>query len=227
LLGAVGKTILVYAAAAGMLAGGLIIERRERYATWAKIVMACGWASLYATTFLIHILPGEAQLIKSPLIDMSLLAVIASGMIGHSFKYRSQQLTMTAYFIGFAGIAFTAHWAQQQFFSLVAGLVLGVSGVVVFGVMQWHRLMLLCLIGAYAVHGLWLHHMFGLFTTPVGHSAEFRPGLIITFLEWAAFTAALFVNRPEDEESELITLATATLNFALCVVLIKLQSSGQ
>ena len=180
-LGVLGKACIVYMASIGMLATGVVFEKLERYSTWAKIMIAGGWAAVYITTFMIHYIP-EARLIHSPSVDMFLLAAIAAGMIAHSFRYRSQSLTILTYFIAFATIILSIQLADGAFFSLVATTVLALSMLVLLYVMQWHRLALFCLVACYATHVVWATRLIPTFRLPTGHGTEFWAGLTIILL---------------------------------------------
>ncbi|MFH1117108.1 MAG: hypothetical protein V1792_24585, partial [Pseudomonadota bacterium] len=216
-LGVFGKVFLVYAASLGMAAAGMVFERLEKYAAWAKIMIAGGWAALYITTFMIHYLP-EARLIQTPSTDMFLLAAIAAGMIVHSFKYKSQSLTILTYFIAFVTIALSIHLADQTFFSLVATAVLAVSMLVMLFTMHWYRLALFCLIACYGTHLLWVTPLISTFRAPMGHGMEFRAGLFMILLYWLTFTVAACLSRPRGKEDEAVSLTLTGLNFVLFVL---------
>lgn len=219
-LGILGKVSLVYVACLGMLGAGMVFEKIEKYSTWAKVMIAGGWAAVYITTFMIHYLP-EARLIQAPSTDMFLLMAVAAGMIIHSFKYRSQSLTILTYSIAFVTIALSIHLASQTFFSLIATAVLAVSMLTMLYTLHWYRLALFCLIACYGTHLLWATPLVSGFRAPMGHGTEFWGGLFMIFLYWITFTVGACLARPRDKEEEAISLTMTALNFLLFVLVFR------
>lgn len=101
--GPAGKTGIGAATALAMLGAGAFIEQRERYRTLGRGLIAGGWASLYFTAFAAHAVPA-ARVIDSALVGGILLLVVAAGMIAHSLRYRSQNLTLLCFFAAFLAL---------------------------------------------------------------------------------------------------------------------------
>jgi uncharacterized membrane protein len=105
-IGPAGRVALSLAASFAMLVAGVLFERRERYHTFARGLIGGGWAALYTTVYAMHAV-AAAKVIDSPLVDAILLIGVATGMILHSLRYRSQTVTGLAYFIAFVTLAIT------------------------------------------------------------------------------------------------------------------------
>ena len=87
-----------------MLAGGVVLERREKYRAAARGLIGGGWAALYSTTYAAHAVEA-ARVVTSPTVATVLLAAVAVGMILHSLRYRSQTVTGLSYFVAFVTLA--------------------------------------------------------------------------------------------------------------------------
>jgi hypothetical protein len=105
-IGPGGRALMALLASATILAAGAIVERRDRYRTFARGLIGAGWAGLYATAYAIYALPA-ARIIDDPFVGSLGLLAVAAGMIGHSLRYRAQAVTATAYFAAFAALAAT------------------------------------------------------------------------------------------------------------------------
>src|SRR5262249_15067858 len=100
-MGPAGRVAIGLAVSFAMLGGGVVLERRERYMTFARGLLGGGWAALYFTTYAMHAV-NAAKVIDSNLLAVLLLLAVAAGMIAHSLRYRSQTVTGLAYFLAFA-----------------------------------------------------------------------------------------------------------------------------
>jgi predicted membrane protein DUF2339 len=99
--GPAGRVIIGVLVSFTMLVAGVVVERREGYRIFARGLLGGGWAALYFTVYAMHAIPA-AKVIDDPYVASALLLVVATGMIVHSLRYRSQAVTGLAYFIAFA-----------------------------------------------------------------------------------------------------------------------------
>ena len=121
-IGAAGRVAMGYAISLGMLAGGVWLERQQTYRNYAYGLVAGGWAGTYFTTFAMHGVPS-ARLIDSDLAAVSLLMMVATGMIAHSLRYRSQVVTGLAFVVAYV----TLSLSPLTGFALTASVPLAVS----------------------------------------------------------------------------------------------------
>jgi hypothetical protein len=103
-LGPSGKVATGLAVGAALLGAGWMLERLERYRAFARALLGGGWALGYFTVYAAHNVEA-AKIIDDPLWAMTVLFLVASGMIVHSFRYRSQVVTGLAYGLAFFAIA--------------------------------------------------------------------------------------------------------------------------
>lgn len=101
--GPAGKVAIGAGAGVVMLAAGIWMERRERYAVFGRGLVAGGWAALYFTAYAAHALPA-ARVIESPLAGATGLLLMAAGMVAHSLRYRSQQVTLVAFVAAYVAL---------------------------------------------------------------------------------------------------------------------------
>jgi Predicted membrane protein (DUF2339) len=144
-IGPAGRVAASLAASAAMLAGGVVLEPRERYRIFARGLIGGGWAALYFTVYAMHALE-PARVLENGLAAGVLLLAVAEGMIAHSLRYRSEALTALAYAIAFATLAIT----EVTAFSVVALVPLAGSLLVVAKRFGWSRCALLALAATYA-----------------------------------------------------------------------------
>jgi hypothetical protein len=144
--GPLGRVTICLAASFGLLAAGAIVESRERYRMFARGLLGGGWAGLYVTVYAMHAVEA-ARVIASPVVGAFLLLAVATGMIVHSLRYRSQTVTGLAYFVAFGTLAIT-DMSSLPFLALVP---LAASLLYVAHRFRWTRMALLGLIATYAV----------------------------------------------------------------------------
>jgi len=128
----IGRVASGYAATIGMLAFGVVLERRDRYRNYAYALIAGGWAGVYFMTYAMHAVDAT-RVIDDEVVAVSCLAVVATGMIAHSLQYRSPTVTTLAYIVAYATLALT----PLSGFSLVASIPLSVSVIVVAQRFDW------------------------------------------------------------------------------------------
>ena len=144
--GPFGRVTICLAASFGLLAAGAIVESRERYRMFARGLLGGGWAGLYVTVYAMHSVEA-ARVIASPVVGAFLLLAVATGMIVHSLRYRSQTVTGLAYFVAFGTLAIT----DMSSLPFVALVPLAASLLYVAHRFRWIRMALLGLIATYAV----------------------------------------------------------------------------
>ncbi|MCC6363467.1 MAG: DUF2339 domain-containing protein [Bryobacterales bacterium] len=130
--GPLGKISIGAAVSAVMIAAGVVIERRERYVIFGRGLLAGGWAALYFTAYAAYAVDA-ARVIYSPLAAGILLLAAACGMIAHSLRYRSQNLTLLAYFTAFFALQISA----MPVFSIAASVPLAISLLTISRYLGW------------------------------------------------------------------------------------------
>jgi hypothetical protein len=144
-IGPAGRVALSYTGAFAMLIAGIVVERREKYRTFAYGLLGGGWAALYLTTYAMHAIEA-ARVLDNALVAGVLLLLVAGGMIVHSLRYRSQTVTGLAYFIAFVTLAI----GEVTAFSVAALVPLAGSLLYVAHRNGWERFARLGLIATYA-----------------------------------------------------------------------------
>ncbi len=145
-IGPLGRVAISLAVSLAMLAAGVVFEPRERYRIFARGLLGGGWAGLYTTVYAMHAVPG-ALVIPDPVLGTVLLIAVATGMIAHSLRYRSQAVTGLAYFIAFGTLAI----AETNTLAVVALIPLAVSLLYIVHRFAWTRTALLGLVATYSV----------------------------------------------------------------------------
>jgi Predicted membrane protein (DUF2339) len=143
-VGPAGRVLIGYLLSAALLVGGVVLERREPYRTYAYGLIAGGWAGIYFTAYAMHALDA-ARIVESPLVGTLCLAAVATGMIAHSLMFRSQATTALAYVVAYATLVLT----PLTGFSLVASVPLAISVLVVGQRFGWSNVSALGLASTY------------------------------------------------------------------------------
>jgi hypothetical protein len=145
----IGRVASGYAATIGMLAFGVVLERRERYRNYAYALIAGGWAGVYFMTYAMHAVDAT-RVIDDEFVAASSLAVVAVGMIAHSLRFRSPTVTTLAYVVAYATLALT----PLSGFSLLASIPLSVSVIVVAQRFNWSRVSMVGLASTYGLFAI-------------------------------------------------------------------------
>ena len=134
-VGAWGKIGVGTGVALALIAIGVMLERVERYISFARPVIGGGWALLYFVAYAAHSIDA-AQVITDPFAGMAVMVATAVGMILHSLRYRSQMITGFAYVLAFVAIDI----GEIGTYSLVATGLLAASVVALYRRFGWYWL---------------------------------------------------------------------------------------
>lgn len=145
-MGPPGRVAIGLAVSLAMLAGGIFLERRARYTNFARGLLGGGWGALYFTSYAMHAIDA-ARVIDNSLAGLLLLLAVATGMIVHSLRYRSQTVTGLAYFLAFATLSPAV--TPVAALSVVALIPLAASLLYIANRFQWSQLALMGLIATY------------------------------------------------------------------------------
>lgn len=147
-MGPMGRILTGAATSLALLGAGVVAERKDDYRVLGSALIGGGWAGLYFTVFAAHGVDA-ARVIDSPGIGFFLLLAVASGMILHSLRYRSQTVTGLAFMAAFLTIAISS----LTQFSGLASVPLLLSLLVVAWKFGWQPLAAAGALFAYAAYG--------------------------------------------------------------------------
>lgn len=221
--GPAGKVICGFAVSLALLAGGVWLERKQTYRIFARGGIGGGWALAFFTTYAMHHI-SAAHVLESLVADLILMLLVATGMVAHSLRYRSQTVTALAFMLGFTTLL-TSHLESTDgtvVFSLAASVVLAVALVVVTARRHWVWLELAGLIAVYLCHLTWLTQVL-----PDDHASftQFWPSTALILLYWLIFRAAYVARKPLNQYEENISSLSAVLNSIGVLGLLKYQSA--
>jgi uncharacterized membrane protein len=146
-VGPAGRVAISLAASFAMLVAGAVMERRERYRTFARGLLGGGWAALYFTVYAMHAIPA-ARILDHSISAAALLIAVAAGMIIHSLRYRSQTVTGLAYFIAF--VTLTPGISEVTSVAVAALMPLAASLLYIAHRFRWRTFAVLGLVATYA-----------------------------------------------------------------------------
>src|ERR1017187_321384 len=145
-MGPGGRVAISIGVSLSMLAAGVVVEKRDRYRIFAQGLLGGGWAALYFTVYAMQALPA-AKVIDNVVTGAILLLAVATGMIVHSLRYRSQTVTGLAYFIAFVSLGIT----KSTPLSVIAVVPLAASLLYVANRFEWRNFALFGLVATYAI----------------------------------------------------------------------------
>jgi hypothetical protein len=219
-LGPLGKTVVGFVVSSTLLIGGLLLERRNRYQVFARAGIGGGWALTFFVTYAMYHVTAT-HILSSQAVDLILMMLVAVGMIWHSLLYKSQVVTSLAFLLAFCTVGIS----HVTVFSLVAGLLLALGLVFVTSREHWYELELAGLVSVYLNHFLWLQRVLPNGGQPGHPFPEFFASAGLILLYWLIFRIAYVLRSPRNNREELISSATAVLNAAGLLSLLKYQSS--
>jgi uncharacterized membrane protein len=221
-LGPAGKVLVGFVTAGAMLGAGIWFDRKESYRVLARAGIGGGWALAFFTSYAMYHVPA-AQVLSSQLVDLVFMLVVASAMVGHTLRYRSQVVTGLAFLLAFLTVAIS----HSNVYSLSAGAVLALSLVVIVLRMQWFELEVFGILASYSNHYLWLRPIIEPMHGKRHPFPEFVASAGILALYWAIFRISYVLRQPREENprQERVSSAAALLNTALLLALFKYQSA--
>ena len=161
------------------------------------------------------------QVLTSHTTDLILMAMVASAMVWHSLRYKSQVVTAFAFLLAFATVGIS----HVTLFSLVSDVILAGALVFIAAREFWFELSFAGLCGVYINHFVWLLRVLSN-GVQIGQSLpELFPSAGLLLLYWLLFGLFYIFRIPQDRRQELIASVTAILNSAGLLALLKHQSA--
>ena len=204
-MGAAGKISIGLATSILMLIGGAAFERKHDYPVYyGRGLIGGGWAALYFTTYAAHGI-SAARIIQSPMLATLLLIGVASAMIVHSIRYRSEVVTGLAYFVAFATLAIT----PMTEFAVIASVPLAISLLFVAQRFEWKGMAVVGLVSTYSAYVFSVARI-------VPSSSAFTVDQSVLTIYWLMFEAFdlfdLAKNKGSLAEESLLPVALFPLN---------------
>jgi uncharacterized membrane protein len=200
-LGPAGKAAVATAVSAGLLALGVVLERRETYRVYGRGLIGGGWAALYATAYAVHGLDAT-RVVESPFVGFVLLMAVGAGMILHSLRYDNQGLTGIAYALAYGAIVLHSIGA----YTLAAAALLGAGTVAHLLRRRWYGAAFGGLLATYGCLFHWYLRQDSLTLDTL------KLGLGALAVDWIVFLAPDFGRRPAGESERRDAAAVALLN---------------
>ena len=222
-LGALGKAGISYFTALFLLAGGIALEKRERYRLIGRGGIGGGWALLFFTTYAIYyvaamrLLPPDVTWLT---VDCALMLLVAVIMAFHTLRYRSQFVTGLAFLLGY----FTVALSQSSVYSLAAGVFLAIGLVSIVLKMGWFELEVFGILSTYLTHLYWLYRLLGVSGARGRAFPEYHASLTILFFYWLIFRFSYVKRSIKSDFEEHVSTAAAVLNMMLLLGCLKFQS---
>jgi hypothetical protein len=218
-LGAFGKVSVSYLVGVALLAGGIFLEKRERYQLLGRTGIGGGWALLFFTTYAMYHV-ASMQVLHSLVLDSVLMLLVAGAMAAHTLRYRSQFVTGLAFLLGYTTVALS----HDTVYSLSAGVILAIGLVAIVLKMGWYELEVFGILSSYLNHLYWLYRLLGI-NGAHGHAfLEYHASTVMLFFYWATFRLSFLVRRIARDHDESVSTSAAVLNTLLLLALMRFQS---
>jgi len=229
--GAAGKAIVAFLVAFLFLAGGIFLEKRERYQLIGRVGIGCGWALFFGSTYGIHNFPAM-RILDSLVVDCVLMLVVALAMAAHTLRYKSQLVTGLSFLLGYTTIALSfsevtrssAGASESTVYGLLAGVFLAIGLVTIVLKMGWFELEVFGILSSYLNHLYWLYKILG----PNGAHGrlfpEYHASVAILFFYWLIFRLSYILRGIKTDFEEQVSTVSALLNTLLLLGVMKFQS---
>lgn len=218
-VGPMGKCFILYAVGAGLLAGGMSLEKRERYVTLGRVAIGGGWGLLFFSTYGMHHV-AAMRVLPSLVLDSVLMLGVAIAMAAHTLRYRSQFVTGVAFLMGY----WTCGLSQDTVYSLSASVMLAIGLVWIVLKMGWFELEVFGILASYLNHLYWLYRILGIQGAHGRDFPEYRASLAMLFFYWLIFRISYVARGIKTDFEEHISTVAAILNSMLLLGLLKFQS---
>ncbi len=191
-VGPIGKLALIYLSGFGLAGAGWLVKRkRAELATYGKVLIAGGIATIYYATYAAHFVE-PLRVITSPVVGGALLLTLAGGIIWLADRMRSQAVAAATTVLGF----YTAAINPIAGFSLFSNLVLCLIAITLLVRRRWTSVSFLALVGCYLAFGFWRVHTTGtLWVYPITDPSLFWTALLFPACYWLVFTVAVFLGQ--------------------------------
>jgi Predicted membrane protein (DUF2339) len=230
--GAAGKAIVSYLVASLLLAGGIFLEKRERYQLLGRVGIGCGWALLFGSTYGIHNFPAM-RVLDSLVLDCILMLVVALAMAAHTLRYKSQFVTGLSFLLGYTTIALSfseitsgssAGANESTVYGLLAGVMLAIGLVTIVLKMGWFELEVFGILSSYLNHLYWLYKILGPNGAHGRAFPEYHASIAMLFFYWLTFRISYILRGVKTDFQEHVSTVAALLNTLLLLGVMKFQS---
>jgi hypothetical protein len=209
------RVFILYFAGLALLAGGIFLERKNRYRILGRGLIGGGWAVVAATTYAIANLPHELVL-PYKTVDLFLLLAVVAAMVLHTLKYDSQIVTGSAFLLGFVAIGMN----PVPPWNLIAGALLIAGMTYIVRTRQWFELEVFGILASYLNHFYWLYQVKHNPQAYFPHIASLA--LVIGY--WVIFRTSYLSRKVSNREQESVSTLAGLLNPALMLGVLKYQS---
>jgi hypothetical protein len=218
-LGPFGKVGLSCVVSVALLAGGIFLERRERYRVFGHTLIGGGWALLFFTTYALNHVQAM-RVLSSENADLILMLCVALAMVAHTLSYRSQLVTGLAFLLAYS----TVSLSHDDVYSLVSGVILAIGLVGIVIKMGWFELEVFGILSSYLNHLYWLYRLLGPEGAD-GHAfAEYHASTALLLFYWLIFRVSYIIRNVKSPVAEHVSTAAALLNTLLLLGVMKFQS---
>jgi hypothetical protein len=230
--GAGGKAIVSYLVAFFLLAGGVFLEKRERYQLLGRVGIGCGWALLFGSTYGIHNFPAM-RVLDSLVADCILMLIVALAMAAHTLRYKSQFVTGLSFLLGYTTVALSFSEIQSRssaganestVYGLLAGAFLAIGLVSIVLKMGWFELEVFGILSSYLNHLYWLYKILGPNGAHGRAFPEYHASVAMLFFYWLIFRISYIVRGVKTDFEEHVSTVSALLNTLLLLGVMKFQS---
>jgi len=231
-LGVAGKAVISFAVALSFLAGGIYVEKRERFRVFGRTLIGGGWALLFFSTYGIYHV-AAMHILDSLVLDCILMLAVALGMAAHTLRYKSQLVTGLAFLLGYTTVALSfsnvsslssAGTSEGTVYGLVAGVILAIGLVAIVLKMGWFELEVFGILSSYLNHLYWLSRILGVDGAHGRAFPEYHASLAILFFYWLAFRISYILRGIKTDLEENVSTVSALLNTVLLLGVMKFQS---
>lgn len=191
-----------YAVCCALFFFGAHLEKKEKFVYFGRVLLAGAWPLCYFTTYAMYHFKASKIIFSQPL-ELILLSIVVAAMIWHSLRYKSEETTMTVFFIGYL----TSTMGDISSFTLLSSLMLAIAALYLVYRMQWIRFIFLGIAFTYLTHLVWVVNHIGASPVSGGMFNVKNVYFLLNFgflsIYWFLFTAAAHAITDQKQDAKL------------------------
>jgi len=190
------KIAIGYFFAVLFLLWGQRMEKNPKFHKLAWGILGGAWGLFYLSTYAMYYVPAT-KIIANSFVEFVLLSLVTVFAVQYNLKYKSWIATAMSYLLGFMTIAIVGVEASSVVFW---ALLLGSLAYLAF-IFAWDELLMMGIVGAYAMYFFTLRPQLIPYRYAVALDAQFQVAMSLIAVAWVIFFVTLLAKQWKESNS--------------------------